>query len=149
MGVRVQCFGAVGIPDKGQFCLYRDWLCSVTAILCSPLRLTKTLKRDWPSAKDEHTATAEQRNGEHSPCLMFPEQTWVESIIVLDSNPFLCSVDLAWCRSANQEDQKAGFALCESNRFQYSRLSEAITYLNPGLFQKFGEVDSPLFPIWL
>ena len=38
-------------------------------------------------------------------------QTWVKYIIVLDSNTFLCSIDLAWCNSVNQEDQKVRIAL--------------------------------------
>ena len=52
------------------------------------------------------------------------QQTWVKYIILLDSNTFFCSIDLAWCNSANQDDQKLGLSLFDSISrvpFQYTR----------------------------
>ena len=49
-------------------------------------------------------------------------QTWFTHAIVLDSNTFLCSIDLAWCNWANQEDQKVGFALFEG--ISYTRQAQ-------------------------
>ena len=41
-------------------------------------------------------------------------QTWVEYVIVMDLNIFLCGIGLAWCNWAKEEGQKAGFACFES-----------------------------------
>ena len=43
-----------------------------------------------------------------------PHRPGVKYGIVLDTKKVLCSINLAWCIWANQEDQKVEFALFES-----------------------------------
>ena len=35
-------------------------------------------------------------------------QTWVKCVNALDSNTFQCTIDLAWCSPANQEEEEGG-----------------------------------------